>query len=144
MLVVIRISGQVEIRKDIKATLDRLRLRKKFACVLLKEKPEFLGMLEKVKFYVAFGKIDKQTLTELISKRGRLPGNKPVDKDKITSDLIDSVLNGKKKLTDIGLKPFFSLHPPRGGFRKSTKFLYPKGVLGDWKEEINSLVKRML
>jgi len=35
------------------------------------------------------------------------------------------------------------LQPPRGGFKKSTKSLYPRGVLGENKG-INDLVRRML
>jgi ribosomal protein L30/L7E len=39
-------------------------------------------------------------------------------------------------------KTFFRLHPPRGGI--NTKEHFPKGILGDNKEKINDLVKRML
>lgn len=144
MIVVIRISGQVAIGNNIKATLGRLRLKRKYACVLLHENPETLGMIEKAKAYIAYGKIDNATLTELILKRARLPGNKPVDIKKISQGMVDEILSGKKKLADFGFKPFFRLHPPRGGMRLSTKQFYPGGVLGNWNEKINSLVMRML
>jgi hypothetical protein len=39
----------------------------------------------------------------------------------------------------------FSFHPPRGGLKKSSKQLYPKGILGEWKENnIDKLLERML
>jgi len=50
----------------------------------------------------------------------------------------------KKTLVDFGLKPFFRLHPPRGGIDTKVHFPIRKGVLGDNKEKINDLVRRML
>ena len=47
-----------------------------------------------------------------------------------------------KKYEELNLKPFFRLHPPRKGIK--SKLHFPKGVLGDNKEKINELVKRML
>ena len=44
----------------------------------------------------------------------------------------------------LGLKPFFRLHSPRGGINSKAHFPVRKGVLGDNKEKINELVKRML
>jgi large subunit ribosomal protein L30 len=144
MIIAIRIAGQVEIKKDIKATLERLRLKKKYASVLLKEEKEVLGMLKKVSNYVAFGRISKEVLNELIMKRARLPGNKPIEAKKFSPAMLEEIHSGKKKLADFGLKPFFRLHPPRGGFKKTTKELYPVGVLGNWNGDINKLIKKML
>ena len=62
MIAVIRIKGQVEVKKDIKETLDKLRLRKKFVCVVLKEKNEIIGMVKKVENFVAYGNILKKCL----------------------------------------------------------------------------------
>lgn len=145
MIVVIRIKGVVGVPKDIEKTLNMLRLRKKHACVILSEKPEIEGMLKKVKDYVAFGNLDKETFKLLLLKRGKLEGDKPLsikeeDLDKFINDFFDN----KAKLSDIKLKLFFRLHPPKGGFKKSIKLMCPKGVLGDHKEKINELIRRML
>ena len=51
------------------------------------------------------------------------------------------ILAGKKP-EDLGLKPFFGLHPARGGI--DSKYHYPKGVLGDHGENINKLIMKML
>ena len=48
----------------------------------------------------------------------------------------------KKSYWALDLKPFFRLHPPRGGIK--SKIHFPKGVLGNNKEKINDLVERML
>jgi glycosyltransferase involved in cell wall biosynthesis len=48
------------------------------------------------------------------------------------------------KYEELNLKPFFSLHPPRKGINSKKHFGVKKGVLGDNKEQINDLIKRML
>lgn len=116
---IIRIKGMVGIRGDVEETLDRLRLRRKYACVVLDLTPETVGMLKKVKEFVAYGNIDEATYKELVSKRG-------------------------KKDSEGKLKPFFRLHPPRGGIDSKKQFGVAKGVLGDNKESINKLILRML
>ena len=142
MLAVIRISGIPEMPLKAGETLNRLRLRRKYACVLLHETEENLGMVKKVESFVAYGKIDKETLLELIKVRGKVLGNKngKVNAEKAVSELTEGKM--KKKLSDIGLKPFFRLHPPRGGIDSKTN--YPKGVLGNHQDKINELIRRML
>ncbi|GIU68428.1 MAG: 50S ribosomal protein L30 [Candidatus Pacearchaeota archaeon] len=138
MICVIRVRGRVNVRKDVEETLKRLRLRKKFSCVLLEENKVNLGMIKKVKDFVAFGRIDRETLKKLIEKRGQ-----KIDKSKkINIESVVEELEKGKKLNELNLKPFFRLHPPRGGIKSKEHF--PKGVLGDNKEKINDLVLRML
>lgn len=142
MIAIIRISGIPEMPMNAGETLNRLRLRRKYACVLISETPDNIGMLNKVENFVAYGKIDKATLTELIKARGKLIGEKKVkiDAEKIADELLNS--KTAKKLSDFGLKPFFRLHPPRGGI--DSKKHFPKGVLSDNGEKINELIRRML
>ena len=140
MICVIRIRGQVGVKKDVKGTLHRLRLRRKYSCVVIPNpsKP-FLGMVKKVKDCVAYGTIDDETFIKLIEKRGQL-----IDKNKkINAKKVVEELKKGKKYEELNLKPFFRLHPPRGGL-KSSKLHFPKGVLGDHKEKIKDLVLRML
>ena len=112
-IAVIRITGDVGLRKDVAETLNRLKLRRKYSCVVF-ENPtkEQLGMVKKIRDFVAFGDIDEKTYKKLQEKR-------------------------KTKIND-----FFRLHPPRGGIK--TKLHFPKGVLGNHREEINKLIERML
>ena len=114
-LAVIRIKGQVGLRKDIIETLYRLKIRKKYACIVL-EKPTGveLGMLKKVRDFVAYGEI---------------------------SDEMHKKLNEKRKSK---IKNFFRLHPPRKGIDSKKHFGVNKGVLGDNGKDINKLLERML
>lgn len=120
MIAVIRISGEIGLDSDVKETLFRMRLRKKYSCVVFdKITPELNGMLKKVRNFVAYGEIDDATHKELIAKRGKK-------------------IEGKLKL-------FFRLHPPIGGIDSMKHFgVTSKAVLGDNGKEINSLIRRML
>lgn len=139
MIVAIRIKGMVKIKKKVEETISRLRMRRKYACVLVDEKDIIkMGMLKKIRDYVAYGEIEKGILIRLIEKRGQT-----IDKSEIKApDKIAEEIMNKKKLSELGLKPFFRLHPPRGGL-KNSKLHFPKGVLGENKE-INKLIERML
>ena len=123
---------------DVKESLSRLRMRRKYACVVLNPNKEQEGMIKKVKNLVAFGEINKETLEKLIEKRGH-----PIDKKKkIDFKKVADELEKGKKSVDLNLKPFFRLHPPRGGI--NSKVHFPRGVLGNNGKKINDLVLRML
>lgn len=142
MIAVIRISGMVNVKAPEDETLSRLRLRRKYCCVLIDDKrPEMMGMITKVRNFIAYGKIDEATLIALLKTRGKVFEN---SKAKLENHekLAKEILAGKS-LEELGIKPFFRLHPARGGI-KNIKLHYPRGVLGDNKEAINKLIMRML
>lgn len=153
-LVVVRVRGECKIRKEIEDTLRMLRLYKKNNCVVIPDKPAFLGMLEKIKDFITWGEVNETTFKELIEKRGKLPGKKPLTeqylKEKTKLDFesfTKSFFSFKKELKDVpGLKLFFKLHPPRKGFeRKGVKRPFSMGgALGYRKEKINDLIMRMI
>jgi large subunit ribosomal protein L30 len=149
---VIRIRGQPDVRYDIKETLKRLGLHKKFHATIVPDTPAYRGMLFKVKEYVAYGPVDKETVKNLLLKRGRVVGNKPITEDYIKrvtgldiDEFADKLAEGSIKLGDVkGLKPIFRLHPPRGGFKRSIKKLVSSGGELGFREDINSIAIRML
>jgi large subunit ribosomal protein L30 len=139
MILVIRISGMVDVNEDIENALNRLRLRRKYCAVLIQETKSNLTVLKKLRNHVAFGTIDKDTLKELVEKRAQpLTVKGKIDAEKVISHI------EKKKPSEWGIKPFFRLHPPRGGIESKKHAGVGKGVLGDNKEKINDLVRRML
>ncbi len=139
LIAVIRISGLVKTQKEIKETLERLRLKRKYSCTLINPKNKnLIGMLKKVKFNTSYGEIEKSTLIKLLKSRAeKLDKSKDISPEKIAEDLIQG-----KKLQELNIKPFFRLHPPRKGIH--SKLQYPKGVLGDNKKDINKLIEKML
>ena len=139
MILIIRISGLVDVNGDEKEALHRLRMRRKYSAVLIKPTPENMSLLIKLRNLIAYGEIDKKTLTELIAKRGMaVDKSKKIDAEKVAEKLSES------SLSELGLKPFFRLHPPRGGIDAKKHFGVKKGVLGDNGKGINDLVRRML
>ncbi len=144
-IIAIRIRGQVDVSKGIELTLQMLRLKRKFAATLIEKTKENEGMLKKAIDYIAFGEINAETLKQLLMKRARKQGDKPLEfAGKTMDETIKKLLESKTSLTDLKIKPFFRLHPPIGGFKKSIKLIYPKGVLGNRGPEINQLVLKML
>jgi large subunit ribosomal protein L30 len=135
----IRIIGMNKMDSKIEDTLQRLRLRKKYTLVFIKETPDMLGMLEKIKNFIAYGKVEEKTIAEVIKARGKVLGDtkaKVKDSEKIAKEMIAG-----KNLEELKIKPFFGMHPARGGI--DTKHHYPKGVIGK-HEDISKLIMKML
>ncbi|MEM2950159.1 MAG: 50S ribosomal protein L30 [Nitrososphaeria archaeon] len=151
-LLVVRIRGTINVRYDIKKTLELLRLKRTYSATIVPKNEYYLGMLHKAKDYIAWGEIDFETAKQLILKRGKTVGGKPVD-DSIAKiegfnnvdELVKAIVDGVKKFSELKvIKPYFYLAPPKGGFKRSTKRSYQyKGVLGENKE-ILSIVAKMI
>ncbi len=141
MIAIIRIIGEVGMNRDLKETLDRLRLKRKYSCVVLPSpSKQHEGMIKKLKDSVAYGEIDNETFEKLIEKRGKqIDKKKKIDSKKIIEELIKG-----KKFEDLNVKPFFRLHPARGGINTKRHFGKEKGVLGNHGKEINRLLERMI
>jgi len=149
---VVRLRGAVNLRPQIRDTLRSLRLNRVNHCVLVDENPHYLGMVQKVKDYVAFGPVDAPTLAGLLEQRAELVGGKPLTpeylkehtKAKGFGELAEMVLAGKAKLSDLpDLSPVFRLHPPRHGHRGILKSFRAGGELGAQGEDINRLLHKM-
>lgn len=153
-IAVIRIKGKPGLRRDVKETFYLMRLYKKNNCVIIPNTPSYIGMLNKIKDSTTWGEIDFETIKQLLQKRGRLPGNKPLTEQYVREKLnctldefIKDYLDFRREITDIpGLKPFFKLSPPRKGFEaKGVKVQFSMGgVLGYRKDKMNDLIRRMV
>lgn len=153
MYAVVRIRGLKNVRHDIKKTMELLKLDRKNHCVLVEEKKETKGMLEKTKDHVGFGKIKAETLSKLIKKRGRLIGGKRIKEEnlkehglKTFEEAASAVIEEKTTLKKLGIKTVFRLNSPKGGFGKAgiKKQKTQKGPLGYHPEGIDSLILEMM
>jgi|TARA_B100001971_G_C18083548_1_gene479621 large subunit ribosomal protein L30 len=152
-IAIIRIRGNFHVKKEVVYTMNMLRLYKKHSCVILDETKSNIGMINKMKDYVTWGELDNDTFKLLLTKRGKLPGNKALTeeylKEKLNisyDDFSKEFFDSKKKLKDIpGLKLFFKLQPPTKGFERKgiKKYFSMGGSLGYRKDKINELIKRM-
>ena len=148
---VVRIRGTVNIPYWANNTLDNLNLDKRFRATVIPENPQSLGMLRKVKDMVAWTSADAAIIKELLEKRGKRTGFKPITNSdlpegyKTIEELASAIADDKVTLSKLGsIKPWFALNSPRGGFKRKTKTQYSQeGVLGEDKD-LADIVKRML
>jgi large subunit ribosomal protein L30 len=136
---IILVRGKVTFSQPVKDTLKMLNLPRKNSCTVVEDTPINRGMIKKVKDFTTYGEIDEETFKELVDKRGEEVNNRTSDsKNKYNYNFVE--INGKK------YKSYFRLNPPRKGFgRKGIKIAFKiGGALGDRKEKINDLIKRML
>ena len=150
---VIRIRGSINVKGDIKDTLNMLRLNRANHCVILPEEPAYKGMIQKVKDYVTWGEISEDIMARLLLLRGKTEGDQPIsegfvrqntDYDSIEA-LSKAICTGKVRMSDIdGLKPVFRLHPPTGGYRTVKRAYTVGGSLGYRGKDINSLLEKMI
>ena len=148
MLALIRIRGNAGKKNEKNETLRMLNLEKKNRCTIVPETKNYIGMIRKAKDMITWGEIDQEVLKKLVEKRGRTEHDEKLseeilkrEKTKI-DDIVKKIMEGKVKETII--KPYFRLTPPSKGFKGSVKQHYPRGALGNRKEEINNLIKRMM
>jgi large subunit ribosomal protein L30 len=151
-ILAIRIRGQINVPNRIKDTLKMLRIDRNNYASLLDDRPDYKGMLQKAKDYITWGEPSENTIKLILNKRAEIPGRKKLDETTVKALGFDSIEALAKALhkceIDInkikGLKPFFRMHPPKKGFKRSVKRPYnSKGELGYRGDAINELVKRM-
>jgi large subunit ribosomal protein L30 len=150
---VVRMRGTVNVPYWALTTLKSLHLNKRFSATLVPETSNYLGMLRKINQWVAWSKADSDTIRILIEKRGKKKASElESEKKKKTKseykgidELVTVIATDKIKFSEQNnIKPWFTLNPPRGGFKKSTKKQFTDGgILGNNKELIE-IVKRMI
>jgi large subunit ribosomal protein L30 len=148
---VVRIRGTVNIPYWASTTLDNLNLDKRFRATIIPENPQSLGMLRKVKDMVAWTSADAAIVKQLLEKRGKRTGFKPMTNSDLPEgyntieELAYAIADDKISLSKLGsIKPWFALNSPRGGFKRKIKTQYSQeGVLGEDKG-LTDIVKRML
>jgi ribosomal protein L30/L7E len=113
MIFVVRIAGQVKNKKKDNETLKRLKMNRKFTAIMVEE--------------------DDAVKMGMVKAVQRL-----VAFGKVDEAFIKELKAARKDTNGV-----YFLHPPRGGFKKSSRLPTPKGILGE-HEDIVKLVGRML
>ena len=156
VILAVRIRGTATDNPDVRRTMEILKMESTFRARLLENSPSNLGMLRTAKNLVAWGQVNPDVMEALLQKRGERDGNKKLDEEfakvffrkENIADLAKSIVAGEIGVKDLwlaGVKPRFRLHPPRGGFKRSTRRAATDGgELGYRGEDINRLVKRMI
>jgi large subunit ribosomal protein L30 len=142
------VRGLINATPPVRSALTSIRLTRINHCSLVPD--EAKGTLQVAKDWITWGEVDEKTLAELIMKRGRMPGDKPVDMEAMkkagfasVEAFAKAIVEGKAKLDAFGMKRIFRLHPPKSGYRH-TKKPFPQGGLGPRKEKMNDLLRSMM
>ena len=151
-LFVVRIRGGVDAQKTVEATLEMLRMEHNNYATILKESSSYIGMLRKAKDFITWGEPDVETVKTLLEKRGKLTGDVKITDEALKElghesieKLANAIVSGDVEFSQLnGVKPFFRMHPPKKGFKRTVKRPYnDHGELGYRGEAINELIKRM-
>jgi len=154
-LVVVRLDGLPNVKHAEESTLNALRMKKRFNAVLLPDTSSFRGMLQRVKDHVTWSEAKKEDLEILLSDRASTAEGLGItdkyvrERTKLggVRELLSALHSGRLRLLElwqIGVKPVFRLHPPRGGFARSSKRPYAdRGELGYRKDGLHDLLTKM-
>ncbi len=152
MIAIIRIRGSTGIKPVAEKTAELLNLNRINHMVLFNENDSINGMLKRVKDYVTWGEVNKETLTLILKNRALLQGRKKITDDYINNlgynsfeDLADALINNKTKIKNVkDLIPVIRLNPPKGGYEAIQKPFHEKGSSGYRGDKINNLIKKMI
>ncbi|MFA5764313.1 MAG: uL30 family ribosomal protein [archaeon] len=140
MYAVIRIRGSIGVSPKIKKTFELLNLNSVNNMSVWPENTQTLKMIKIVANHSTYGNINDETIKELITKKGKAIEG--------TLDIPATItgLTSGKRAKELNLKNCFKMSPPRQGYdRKGIKKPYSLGgALGNRKEAINELVKKMM
>ena len=143
-------------RPEVERTMESLMMERTFQARLLEDNASVRGMLRKAQSLVAWGEIDPGVLAALLVKRAERDGAGRLDEEFLRSKLgitgfetlAKSLVAGELGLAELwraGVKRRFRLHPPKGGFKRSTRRAFSDGGETGYRgSEINSLVRRMI
>ena len=154
-IAVIRVRGKVHVKIEIEDTMKLINLTRVNHCVVIDDRPQYRGMINKINDYITWGEINTETFTKLMQKRGRLTGNTRLSDEyfakntsyKSIEEFAGAFMNFDTELGDIkDLKPVFRLRPPKKGYdRGGIKHPYSTGgALGYRSGKINDLLEKMV
>jgi large subunit ribosomal protein L30 len=152
-LIAVRIRGTISAQREARETLQFLHLEHTNHAIIIDNRPAYKGMLQRVQSYVTWGEADKATVEFMVTKRGRLAGDKKLTEEYLQKngyqnfgELADAIMSGKVEFAKMpDAVPVFKLHPPSKGYKGKTKKSFKAGgEAGNRGEAINALVGRMV
>jgi len=148
------LHGQINVPRATRETLVQLGLGRRFSAVVVGDDPVSKGSVHLCKDYVAWAPIDEELLTAILKSKGKVSNSRVLDDEalkamgfKSHAELAKAIINGKETgtLSQVkGLKPFFGLSPPKGGFKRSSRRQFRQGgILGE-NPKLPEIVRRMI
>lgn len=154
-LLVVNLRGLVNTRTPVRTTLEQLSIMRRFNATIVPDDRVHRGMLNLAKEHVAWCRLDNLVAEKLLKARSekstgvKFPES-DLEKGKVRyssfADLAKDLEAGKVKISSVGggLRPFFRLNPPKGGFKRSTRRQYGEGGILGHNKDLPNLLERML
>jgi large subunit ribosomal protein L30 len=153
-LLVVNLHGQINVPRGTRETLVQLGLGKRFSATVVADDPVSKGSVKLCKDYVAWAPIDAELLTDILRSKGRVSNSKTLDDEALKNmgfeshaELAKAIIDGDSPhaLSSMrGIKPFFGLSPPKGGFKRSSRRQFREGgILGE-NPQLAEIVRRMI
>ena len=153
-LLVVNLHGLINVPRATRETLVQLGVGRRFAAAIVGDDPITKGSVRLCKDYVAWAPVDEALLATLLESRGRVSNTRALDDEalkamgfKTHAELAKAIMKGEaaSPLSEVkGLKPFFGLSPPKGGFKRSSRRQFREGgILGE-NPQLPEIVRRMI
>jgi large subunit ribosomal protein L30 len=152
LLLVVNLHGVINSSAPVRKALEELKVSRKFSASVVTDDPPTVGMLKLCKDYVAWSPLEVSFLSALLKKRGMVSSTQTLDQTSLKNlgykkyeDLAAKMVKDQLRLSAVdGLRPFFRLAPPKGGFKRSLRRQFSeRGTLGS-NPKLLEIVERMV
>jgi len=152
LLLVVNVHGPINSAAPVRTALGELKVMRKFSASVVPDDPPTLGMLKLCKDFVAWCPLGADLLATLLKKRGMVSSTRGLDLASLKKlgykkheELAAKMVKKNLRLSAVeGVRPFFRLAPPRGGFKRSARRQFTeKGILGA-NPKLEEIVRRMV
>ncbi len=151
-MLVLNIHGSINSSGPVRKALEELKVVRKFTATVVSDDAPTVGMLKLCKDYVAWAPVEADLLATLLKERGMVTTTKGLDPATLKKlgykkheDLAAKMLKEQIRLSAVeGIKPFFRLAPPKGGFKQSMRRQSTeRGLLGS-NPKLAEIIRRMV
>jgi large subunit ribosomal protein L30 len=152
LLLVVNLHGSINASAPVRKALEDMKVSRKFSASVMPSDETALGMLHICKDRLSWSAVDTELLSTLLEKRGMVSESKRLDQGSLKAmgyknygDLAKKMFDEKARLSAVqGVRPFFRLSPPKGGFKRSMRRQFSeKGLLGR-NPQLGEIVRRMV
>jgi len=152
LLLVLNLHGAINASGPVRQALEEMKVEKRFSASVMPNDASTMGALKLCKDRVSWAPVEQELLTMLLKKRGMVSDTRTLDSASLKKmgfadheELAAKMVKEEMRLSAIeGLRPFFRLAPPKGGFKRSMRRQSSeKGLLGS-NPQLGELVRRMV
>ena len=152
LLVVLNLRGKIDSTDAVRKALGELKVERRFSATVVTDDGPTIGILRACKDFVAWAPVDAKLLTSLLKSRGMVSESKRLDEAALKSmgfkkyeEFAEKIIkDGQRLSAQKGIRPFFRLSPPKGGYKLSSRRqATEKGILGN-NPKLPEMIGRMV